>query len=100
MFPSLLRTSRLAAAMTLFALGSSAQAALVDITVTVENLVPANGISFAPLHFGFNNGSFDAFNLGSVATDAIISVAEGGAGGAWQAAFAAADPMATRGTLG
>lgn len=100
MFPISLRTSRLAAAMVLVGLASSAQAALVDITVTVENLVPANGISFAPLHFGFNNGSFDAFNLGSVATEPIISVAEGGAGGAWQAAFAAADPTATRGTLG
>lgn len=53
-----------------------------------------------PLHFGFNNGSFDAFNLGSVATEPIISVAEDGAGGAWQATFAAADPTATRGTLG
>lgn len=100
MFPSSSRISRLAAAMVLAGLASSAQAALVDITVTVENLVPANGISFAPLHFGFNNGSFDAFNLGSVATEAIVSVAEGGAGGAWQAAFAAADPTATRGTLG
>ncbi|MBL8477158.1 MAG: spondin domain-containing protein [Methyloversatilis sp.] len=100
MFPTSLRISRLAAALALVGLASSAQAALVDITVTVENLVPANGISFAPLHFGFNNGSFDAFNLGSVATEAIVSVAEGGAGGAWQAAFAAADPTATRGTLG
>ena len=100
MFPTSLRISRLAAALALVGLASSAQAALVDITVIVENLVPANGISFAPLHFGFNNGSFDAFNLGSVATEAIVSVAEGGAGGAWQAAFAAADPTATRGTLG
>ena len=100
MFPSSLRISRLTAAPVLVGLASSAQAALVDITVTVENLVPANGISFAPLHFGFNNGSFDAFNLGRVATEPIISVAEGGAGGAWQATFAAADPTATRGTLG
>lgn len=78
----------------------SAQAALVDVTVTVQNLAPANGIAFAPLHLGFHSGVFDAFNLGGVATEAIISVAEGGAGGAWQAAFAAADPMAVRGTVG
>jgi len=78
----------------------SAHAALVDVTVTVQNLAPANGIAFAPLHVGFHSGSFDAFNLGGVATDPIISVAEGGAGGAWQAAFAAADPGATRGTVG
>jgi hypothetical protein len=78
----------------------SAQAALVDVTVTVQNLAPANGIAFAPLHLGFHAGVFDAFNLGAVATTPIISVAEGGAGGAWQAAFAMADPTATRGTVG
>jgi hypothetical protein len=82
------------------ALGASAHAEVVDVTVTVQNLAPASSISFAPLHVGFNNGSFDAFNLGGVATAPIISVAEGGAGGAWQAAFAAADPGATRGTVG
>ncbi len=78
----------------------SAQAATVDVTVTVQNLVPANGIAFAPLHLGFHGGSFDAFSLGGMATAPIISGAEGGAGGAWQAAFAAADPTATRGTVG
>ncbi len=93
-----LRTGTAVAA--LFALCTSAQAAVVDVTVTVHNLAPDNSVSFAPLHVGFNNGSFDAFNLGGVATAPIISVAEGGAGGAWQAAFAAADPNATRGTIG
>ncbi len=95
-----LRALRAAAAMAAAAAALSAQAALVDVTVTVQNLVPANGIAFAPLHLGFHNGSFDAFDLGGVATAPIISVAEGGAGGAWQAAFAAADPTATRGTVG
>ena len=89
-----------AALATLLALSATAQANVVDVTVTVQNLAPVNSISFAPLHVGFNNGSFDAFNLGGVATAPIISVAEGGAGGAWQAAFAAADPTATRGTVG
>lgn len=91
-----------AAALAIAAAGAtvSAHAAVVDVTVIVQNLVPANGISFAPLHLGFHGGSFDAFNLGGVATEPIISVAEGGAGGAWQAAFAAADPTATRGTVG
>lgn len=87
---------------TLLALGlcGSALAAQVQVTVTVENLAPAGGVAFAPLHFGFNNGSFDSFNLGDVATAPIISVAEGGSGSDWQPAFAAADPMATRGTIG
>jgi hypothetical protein len=72
---------------------------MVDVTVTVQSLVPADSISFAPLHLGFHSGSFDAFDLGGAATMPIISVAEGGAGGAWQEAFAAADPTATRGTV-
>jgi hypothetical protein len=88
-----------AAAFTLAAAGA-AQAALRQVTVTVENLAPAGGIAFAPLHVGFHAGLFDAFDLGGVAGEAIVSVAEGGAGGAWQAAFAAAEPGATRGTVG
>lgn len=98
LIPHCLRTAAGTAAV--LALSASAQAAVVNVTVTVQNLAPTNSISFAPLHVGFNNGTFDAFNLGEVATAPIISVAEGGAGGAWQAAFAAADPTATRGTIG
>lgn len=78
----------------------AAQAAAVQLTLTVENLAPASGIAFAPLHVGFHQGSFDAFNNGASAGEAIVSVAEGGAGGAWQSAFAAADPGAVRGTVG
>ncbi len=93
------RTFRLAAAAAaLTCLGANAMP--LQVNVTIENLAPANGVSFAPLHLGFNNGSFDAFNLGQVANAATISVAEGGVGGAWQAAFAAADPGAVRGTIG
>jgi len=91
--------ARMAAATTL-ALCATAQAQQVMVTATVTNLAPANSISFAPLHVGFHNGTFDAFNLGGVAGAGIISVAEGGAGGQWQADFAAADPTATRGTIG
>ncbi len=77
-----------------------AQAAVVSLRVTVQNLAPANGIAFAPLHVGFGQGLFDAFNDGSTAGAAIISVAEGGSGSAWQPAFAAAEPGATRGSIG
>ncbi len=95
---------RLAAAaittLTSMGLSTGANAAAVDVTVKIENLAPANSISFAPLHIGFNNGTFDAFNLGAAPGASIISVAEGGAGGAWQTAFGAADPGALRSTLG
>ncbi len=79
-------------------LGTTAQAALVNVTVKVDNLAPANNISFAPLRFGFNKGTFDAFNEGSIANPAIVSVAEGGSGSAWLPAFAAADPTAVLGS--
>jgi hypothetical protein len=77
-----------------------AHGAVVSLRVTVQNLAPANGIAFAPLHVGFGQGLFDAFNAGSTAGAAIVSVAEGGSGSAWQPAFAAAEPGATRGTIG
>lgn len=92
-----LRTA--AGAAVLMAAATASQAALVDVTVTVQNLQPANSVAFAALHLGFNSGTFDAFNIGEVATAPIISVAELGSGAAWQAAFAAADPGATRGTV-
>jgi hypothetical protein len=91
---------RTAIAAAVVALGASANADVVGVTVTVQNLAPVDSIAFAPLHLGFHGGSFDAFDLGAVATAPIISVAEGGVGAAWQAAFAAADPGATRGTIG
>ena len=79
-------------------LAGSAQAALVKVQVKVENLAPTNSVSFAPLRFGFNNGTFDAFNAGTTATAPIVSIAEGGSGSAWLPAFAAADPTAVIGS--
>lgn len=87
-------------AAALLACAAAAQAQTQMVTATITNLAPTNSISFAPLHVGFHNGSFDAFNLGGVAAAGIISVAEGGSGVQWQADFAAADPTATRGTIG
>ena len=89
-----------AAAIGLVTASSAASAANVKVTVKIENLAPANSVSYAALHLGFNNGTFDAFNIGAVAGAGIVSVAEGGAGKVWPADFAAADPTATRGTIG
>jgi len=90
--------SGVVAAVSACAIIITASAAPVDIMVTVENLAPANSISFAPLRFGFGNGMFDAFNAGGVATAPIISVAEGGSGVDWFPAFSAADPTAVLGS--
>ena len=100
MSPTISTLPRTLAALSLLAGAASAGAAQVQVTVNIENLAPANSVSFAPLHLGFNQGSFDAFNIGSFAGAGIVSVAEGGAGNVWQANFAAADPTATRGTIG
>ncbi|WP_313950273.1 spondin domain-containing protein [Accumulibacter sp.] len=91
---------RLVAATAALAFCATAGAAQVRIAVSIENLAPTNSISFAPLHVGFNNGTFDAFDNGATASNAIISVAELGGGTEWQTAFAAADPTATRGAIG
>jgi MYXO-CTERM domain-containing protein len=63
-------------------------------------VAPVNSVSFAPLRVGFHAGTYDAFNSGQPAGDAIISVAEGGTGSAWFPAFAADDPTAVLGTVG
>ncbi len=83
-----------------FSAAAVATAAPVQLTVTIENLATANSVSFAPLHVGFHNGTFDAFNNGQAAGAGITTVAEGGSGTQWQADFGAADPTATRGTIG
>lgn len=79
---------------------SVANAQPVELRVTVQNLSPANSISFAPLRVGFNNGTYDAFNNGMAASAAITSIAEGGSGNDWFPAFASADPTATLGSIG
>ena len=76
------------------AITAPAGAAIVDVTITVENLAQPNSLGFAPLRFGFNNGTFDAFDAGETATPPIITIAEGGSGSLWLPAFAAADPTA------
>lgn len=76
-----------------------ASAAPVELRVTVENLAGANDVTFAPFRVGFHNGSYDAFNNGQAAGDAIISIAEGGSGSDWFPAFQSADPTATLGSV-
>ncbi|MCR9075802.1 MAG: spondin domain-containing protein [bacterium] len=78
---------------------ASATAQPVEIRVDIENLAPQNSVAFAPLRVGFHNGTYDSFNNGQAASDAIISIAEGGSGDAWFPAFGAADPTATLGSV-
>ncbi len=101
MFPkSISRSLQTVAALCLLGSLGAAQAAVVTVRVSFTNVAPFNGIAFAPLHVGFGQGLFDAFNAGAVATAPIVSVAEGGSGLDWQPAFMAAEPNATRGVVG
>jgi hypothetical protein len=92
--------ARALGAVGLLSFGAAIQAAAYDVVVTIQNLVPANGVAFAPFRVGFGNGGFDSFNVGQTAGEAIVSIAEGGGGGAWFPAFSAADPGAVTGSVG
>jgi len=80
-------------------LAAAAHAQPVELRVTVQNLAPANSVSFAALRLGFHNGTFDSFNNGQASGLPAISIAEGGTGNLWFPAFAAAEPNATLGSV-
>ncbi|MBM4113140.1 MAG: hypothetical protein FJ253_07165 [Phycisphaerae bacterium] len=65
------------------------------ITVTIENLLPAGGLSFTPVWLGFHDGGFTNFAAGAPASDydGIEAIAELGAGAAQMARFAASQPL-------
>lgn len=60
------------------AAASVAQAEMMDVIVTVENLAPANGSYQAPFWVGFHDGSFDYFDAGSAASMEVERMAEDG----------------------
>lgn len=66
-----------------------AQGDVVRVVVTVESLVPENGVYFSPVWVGFHDGSFDLFDVGSLASEAIERIAEDGNVSVLQADFAA-----------
>ncbi len=91
---------RFGLAIAAFGLSAAAQAATMQVHVTIENLAAPNSISFAPLSVGFHNGSFDGFNLGETASAAVQRMAEMGDGSLWRTALTAANPGATVGAVG
>jgi Spondin_N len=89
----------IASLLALTTLTSLTHAEGVAVRVTVENLAPANSISFAPLRIGFHDGSYDPFNEGEPANAATISIAEGGGGDAFFSDFAMAQSSALLGSV-
>lgn len=72
---------------------------VVQLRITVENLAPTNSVSFAPLRFGFHDGTFDYFNTGQAANAAAISIAEGGSGVDFFPFFASQQPNGISGSV-
>src|SRR4051812_40913257 len=69
------------------------------VKVTVENLAPANGTLLAPIWFGFHDGSFDIYELGTPASAALERLAEDGNAGPLTNAFSASNAGLVQGTL-
>lgn len=70
------RNVRLIAVLMMACLASSAVAD--QITVTIENLAPTDGLFFTPVWVGFHGGSFDLFDSGSPASSQLETLAEEG----------------------
>jgi hypothetical protein len=74
------------------ALGVPAQADhhIADVMVTIESLVPADGVFLTPVWVGFHDGTFDLFDVGALASPALERIAEDGNVEALRADFASA----------
>lgn len=69
-------TSALFAATCVLSLTPAANAARIQIQI--ENLAPSDGFSLTPLYLGLHDGTFDAFDVGSAASQGLEIVAEEG----------------------
>ena len=67
---------------------SPLQAMEQDISVTIESLVPDGGVYFTPVWLGFHDGSFDLFDPGGLASEAVERLAEDGDGSILRLIFA------------
>lgn len=60
------------------AVGLYSNASATPVSVTVENLTPGGGLYFTPVWVGFHDGTFDSFDIGSIASGSVEALAEGG----------------------
>ena len=66
-----------AVAMALGVFGTTAYASEVEVTVTIENLAPANGTNQTPHWVGFHDGTFDLYDGGTPANSLPIKGSRG-----------------------
>lgn len=64
--------------MLCLALVAAGPAAAIEVTVTIENLAPANGNFLTPTWVGFHDGTFDLYDLGAPASAGLERIAEDG----------------------
>lgn len=86
-------------AVGLLALAGVANADVVQVRVTIQSLVGANGVAFSPFTVAFHNGGFDAFNNGAAAAPGTQNIAESGNGAAYLSEFASSFPQGVSGTV-
>lgn len=79
--------------------GLAPQAQAVEVTVTVENLSPPNGVFLTPLWVGFHNGDFDIYNPDTPASSALERLAEDGNNALLSTEFAASEPNGLEATI-
>lgn len=72
---------------------------LRTLEIKVENLAPTNGTILSSVWFGFHDGSFTVYNLGSVASPALERIAEDGNTGPLINEFQRIDAGIVQGTL-
>ena len=65
-------------ATSLGVISHSAEASMMEVAVTIENLAPQYGIYHTPFWVGFHNGNWDTFNAGTTASASLERLAEDG----------------------
>lgn len=94
--PLFFAITRLAVALSALAVSASA----IDIAVTVRNTTPDNGLWAVNPVLMLHDGTFDAFDSGSVASADLESAAEDGNVGPLQTTFSTAQPSGLSAVIG
>lgn len=71
----------------------------VEFRVSITNMAPNNGTYLTPMWFGFHDGSFDTFSVGSAASMGLERIAEDGNPGPIAADFMASGAGSGSGVL-
>jgi len=78
---------------------TGASATAQDLIVTVENLSANGGLFLTPVWFGFQDGTFDLYDIGAGVTPGVESLAEDGSFGTLSTEFQTAQPSGPDGVV-